>query len=122
MTNNEPGVISGEVIQFLRDFDGLSFREACARVGQDLPDDKAMATMILNPDRKTHVIVEAELDEILVAQDAGDLVGVVALGSASTKPDKQTSLFLNKSRHILNALVFDGAGALSQMSFVRRET
>ena len=239
----------GDVIQFLRDFDGLSFREACARVGRDLPDDKtmatpeqkapatwepilhmmpeqkwqqqafklgtwameqllenqdqldylaargineesvvrygigwnpgeggkdlfrpregwgllrlmnpktgkarrlwlpigmvipyfvdgvavrlrirrpeprefgppyflvpgsSMATMILNPDRKAHIIVEAELDGILVAQEAGDLVGVVALGSASTKPDEQSSVFLNKSRHILNALDFDGAGA-----------
>jgi hypothetical protein len=71
----------------------------------------SMATMILNPERKAHVIVEAELDGILVAQEAGDLVGVVALGSASTKPDEQSSFFLNKSRHILNALDFDEAGA-----------
>ena len=33
----------GDAIQFLRDFDGLSFREACARLGMVVPDSRALS-------------------------------------------------------------------------------
>ena len=56
------------------------------------------------------VIVEAELDATLVFQEAGDLVGVLALGSASTKPDKWSHQALKKSGCILVALDNDQAG------------
>ena len=71
----------------------------------------SMATMVLHPERKAHVIVESELDALLIDQEAGDMVGVVALGSVSAKPDETAARVLGKSRHILNALDVDGAGA-----------
>jgi hypothetical protein len=61
-------------------------------------------------DHDVYVIVEAELDAILIAQEASDLVGVMALGSSSTRPDKRATAKLNKAAHILNALDADGAG------------
>jgi hypothetical protein len=72
------------------------------------------ATMVIEPRhpgyRDVYVIVEAELDAILIAQEASDLVGVMALGSSSTRPDKIATEKLNRAAHILNALDADGAG------------
>lgn len=34
----------GDAIQFLRDFDGLSFRQACERLGRPVPDSKDLRT------------------------------------------------------------------------------
>ena len=68
-------------------------------------------SMVLEPERQAHVVVEAELDAILVAQEAGDLASVVALGSAQTRPDLNTVEALRHSLQILVALDFDRAGA-----------
>lgn len=35
---------TGDAIQFLRDFEGLSFQEACARLGRDLPTNHDLKT------------------------------------------------------------------------------
>ena len=56
------------------------------------------------------VIVEAELDAILVAQEAGDLAGVVALGSASMRPGSSVFYALQKCHRVLVALDYDQAG------------
>lgn len=53
------------------------------------------------------VIVESELDAILVAQDAGDIVGVAALGNSTAKPDGPLAEELKASALILNALDFE---------------
>lgn len=71
----------------------------------------SMGTMVLEPERKTHMVVESELDAILIAQEATDLTGAVAVGSASTKPDDNATRVLKSSLQILVALDFDGAGA-----------
>ncbi len=68
-------------------------------------------TTVLNPDRPAHVVVESDLDAYLVAQEAGDLVGTLCLGSSAAKPDRRAAAVLRQSHHILNALDFDGAGA-----------
>jgi hypothetical protein len=60
--------------------------------------------MVLGADRKAFVIVEAELDAMAVFQAAGDLVGVVALGSLAAKPDNNTDQMLKSGLRILNAL------------------
>ncbi|MBW2149254.1 MAG: hypothetical protein JRI22_19805 [Deltaproteobacteria bacterium] len=57
------------------------------------------------------LVVESELDALLVNQEAGDLVGVVALGSAQVKPDNQTSEMLHRARIILVSLDNDESGA-----------
>jgi hypothetical protein len=65
----------------------------------------------VNPsDHDVYVIVEAELDAILIAQEARDLAGVIALGSSSTRPDNAAAARLDRAAHILNALDADGAG------------
>jgi len=67
--------------------------------------------MILENDKPVTVLVESELDAQLIQQEAGDLVNVVALGNAQTRPDQQTADLLNSSRLILVALDSDSAGA-----------
>jgi hypothetical protein len=68
-------------------------------------------TTVINPDRDAHIIIETDLDACLLAQEVGDLVGVVCVSSASSKPDERATAVLKNSRHILNALDFDNAGA-----------
>ena len=58
-----------------------------------------------------HVVVESELDALLLFQEAGDLVDVVALGSVAAKPDERTTRALRKSAHILVAIDLDDAAA-----------
>ena len=69
-----------------------------------------MRPMVWNMDKKFVVIVESELDGLLLHQEAGDLVGVVALGSAQAKPDQKTHDLLQKADLILVALDADDAG------------
>ena len=57
------------------------------------------------------LVVEAELDALLVNQEAGDLVSAVALGSCSTRPDQATTGLLTAAESILVALDADPAGA-----------
>ncbi|MDO9532630.1 MAG: toprim domain-containing protein [Deltaproteobacteria bacterium] len=67
--------------------------------------------MILGTDKPVAVLVESELDVLLLSQEAGDLVNVVALGNAQTRPDQETADLLNQSQLILVALDNDQAGA-----------
>jgi DNA primase len=57
------------------------------------------------------IVVESELDAILLDQEAGELAGVVALGSASAKPDAIAFDILTRAECILVALDFDEAGS-----------
>ena len=70
-----------------------------------------MAPMVLGHDRRGYVVVESELDGLLVHQEAGDIVGAIAMGSSSARPDAQAAACLANSVCILNALDFDRAGA-----------
>jgi len=56
------------------------------------------------------VVVESELDAVLLRQDAGELVGVVALGSAQAKPDASAAAILRAAPVVLVALDNDSAG------------
>jgi DNA polymerase I-like protein with 3'-5' exonuclease and polymerase domains len=66
--------------------------------------------MILG-DRDIFIIVESELDALLLWQETGDLVGVIALGSALIRPDEEISKMLHHSKKILISLDNDKAGA-----------
>jgi DNA polymerase I-like protein with 3'-5' exonuclease and polymerase domains len=57
------------------------------------------------------IIVESELDALLLKQEVGDTVGVIALGSAHIRPDEETSHILHHSKKILVSLDSDAAGA-----------
>ena len=67
--------------------------------------------MVLGTEKPVSIIVESELDALLLHQEAGDLVNVVALGNAQSRTDQWVSDLLNQSRLILVALDFDQAGA-----------
>lgn len=62
---------------------------------------------------KPVVIVESEIDAVLIWQEAGDLVGAVALGSAGNKPDTYTTAFLRTVPYIFLALDNDAAGRVA---------
>ena len=70
-----------------------------------------MVPMLINPDRQAFVVEETELDAIMIDDLAGDLVGILALGTVSAKPDTVAFKALKKSKCILNALDHDEAGA-----------
>jgi hypothetical protein len=68
------------------------------------------ATMILEPQRRAFVVVEAELDAIACAA-AQESAGAVGLGSVAAKPDAEAYQLLQRALQILNALDYDAAGA-----------
>lgn len=59
------------------------------------------------------LIIESELDAILISQEAGDLAGVIALGSADVRPYKGLFEILNKAEKVLVSLDSDKAGGRS---------
>ncbi len=67
--------------------------------------------LITRPDALAYMVVESELDAILLDCLAGDLVGVIALGNNSAKPDQVAHVFLSAAVHISVALDFDEPGA-----------
>ena len=60
--------------------------------------------------KRVVVICEGELDAILLQQKSGDLVDVVAVGSATSRPPQHFLLHLARSARWLVALDHDGAG------------
>lgn len=76
-----------------------------------LPGSSADTLVLGNPKGEAWVIIEAELDGILVWQDAGSLVTVCALGSSSTRPDEKAAGALQSAMVVLDALDYDPAGA-----------
>lgn len=79
-----------------------------------------MAPMIFwNDEQPVVAIVESELDALLLHQQAGDLIGVVALGSAQAKPDSTLHERFTHAKRILVALDYDQAGARASKFFNR---
>ena len=71
--------------------------------------------------KKTLVVVESELDGILLNQEAGDLAGVVALGSSTMRPDIETDRILKEAGLILVALDSDDAGAKESLAWWKQQ-
>lgn len=67
--------------------------------------------MVFGEERGVFLVVESELDGILINQEAGDIAGVVALGSSSIRPDSYTSSVLESADTVLVALDSDETGA-----------
>jgi DNA primase len=68
-------------------------------------------SMIIGQNKKAFIIVESELDGLLIFQEAGDLIGVIVLGSAQAKPDTEICETLEQTETILISLDSDEAGA-----------
>ena len=66
--------------------------------------------MMWGTEAKTFIIIESELDGMLIFQEAGDLVGIIALGTAQAKPAKKINSILDRSKRILISLDSDDAG------------
>jgi len=96
------------------------------RIRRDDPGDgpryviisgSSSAPMAWNLERAAAVIVESELDGLLLNQEAGDLAGVVSMGSAQAKPDRITHEALTAVAVILASLDSDEAGARAAWAF-----
>jgi len=107
-----PWVVNGDVIRL--------------RIRRDEPGDGARyvivsgsgtAPLIMNQDGGAGLIVESELDSLLLNQEAGDFVFVVAMGTATAKPDIQTHSILKDTPIILVSLDTDDAGTKAAWSF-----
>ncbi|MHC1712532.1 MAG: toprim domain-containing protein [Solidesulfovibrio sp.] len=76
-----------------------------------LPSEpKNTAPLVITGMAAAWIVVESELDGLLLAQEAGDLVNVLALGSASLRPDAEAHAHLDTAPFILVSLDFDDAG------------
>jgi DNA primase len=102
---------------------GSLYRVRIRRPAEDIQTDRDVKYYILpgsgmelaghNPDHRAYIVVEADLDEMLIARHAGSIVGSVALGSAAAKPGRGMYLHLQKAIRLLICLDFDDAGACS---------
>ena len=66
--------------------------------------------MVWGLDKNVLGIVESELDGLLLDQEAGDLIGVVALGSVKLRPDWETHLLQLEPNGSDSTLDWDKAG------------
>lgn len=73
--------------------------------------------MVFDQQQRNFVMVESDLDGLLINQEAGDLVGTVALGSVQIKPDEDTDRLLRQAALILVSLDFDEAGAKASWGY-----
>jgi len=71
--------------------------------------------LIIGEDRGAVVIVESELDALLLSQETGDLVSIVAMGTA--KPDIESHNILKAAPVILISLDTDDAGTKASWKF-----
>lgn len=65
---------------------------------------------ILGQEPSCLIVVESDLDAMLINQEAGKLITVISMGSATNRPDKETLKLISKARLILIALDRDEAG------------
>ncbi len=77
--------------------------------------------MIIDGPASVVLVVESELDACLLAQEAGDLCQVVALGNAQIRPDVPLFEALQASKIVLLALDTDEAGASSSWGWWRQQ-
>ena len=77
--------------------------------------------MVLTPQARAFVVVEAELDAMLCDFATGDDVGALGLGTISAKPDAWTHELLVKSLGILNALDCECIAPASNSDAARKE-
>lgn len=75
------------------------------------------APMTWGRDKGAACIVESELDGLLLSQEAGDLCAVIAMGTATAKPDIETHDLLKSMPVILISLDTDEAGANASWHF-----
>ena len=85
----------------------LRIRQAGSLPYVILAGSDATTPMIWVTGKKFIIIVESELDGLLIHQEAGDIVDVMAIGTAQAKP---SHAMLSKAETILISLDYDEAG------------
>jgi len=107
-----PWVVNGDVhrLRFRRSDPGDGARYVTA-------SGSSMTPATWNLERAAAVIVESELDGLLLSQETGDFCAVVALGSATSKTNKESHDLLRAMPIILVALDTDEAGAKAAWKF-----
>jgi len=75
----------------------------------------SMSPMILSGNNEIIIVVESELDALLIHQEAGDLIEVIAMGSSEVKPDSVLWEKLAKAKVILVSLDNDEAGSKASL-------
>lgn len=79
--------------------------------------------MMIGQNRKAWMIVESELDGILLVQETGDLVGILAVGNTTGRPNQEQYRILLQSVHLMIAMDFDGQpGALASQWWLENFT
>ena len=73
----------------------------------------SMDTFVTNPEAQAFVITEAELDAIMLDEQAGDITGAMAMGNSTAKPTDRAFQLLTNCLHISNALDYDAKTAES---------
>ncbi len=105
-----PTILDGQVV-------AVKIRRSAWTPEDRLPKYAAVASstplplVLARGEGKPVLVVESELDAILAAQEARDLVCAVALRTAKGKPDAEAHELLKAAPVILVALDFDKAGA-----------
>lgn len=69
---------------------------------------------------KNCVVVESELDAILLEQEVGDVMTIIAAGSATNRPCSTAHAILSKASKILVALDFDEPGKAGAKWWLRQ--
>ena len=107
-----PWVVNGDVhrLRFRRSDPGDGARYVTA-------SGSSMTPAAWNLERGAAVIVESELDGLLLSQETGDFCAVVALGSATSKTNKESHDLLRAMPIILVSLDTDEAGAKAAWKF-----
>ena len=75
-----------------------------------VPGSGMAPMVVVGETKRACVVVESELDAILIAQETGDIISVIALGNSSAHPDKIAKNLLSLTDHIMVSLDFDEAG------------
>jgi DNA primase len=75
-----------------------------------LPGSSDCVSIFGNPSIPVVILVEAELDAMLIAQEVGALCCCIALGGAQKRPDEALRQWLLQKQLIIFALDFDEAG------------
>jgi len=105
------------------DADGRVIRIRVRRNAQDCDSRYVVVTgsnmraMAFWQEQLAVAIVESELDGILLSQEAGDFIGIIALGSAQSKPDSQLHKRFMQAETVLVCLDNDKAGMDSTWRF-----
>lgn len=106
--DNDVWIPAGLVIPYR--FERLRIRTGKPDRRYVLVSGGSTAPMVLKGNPEIWIITESELDGLLIHQEVADIATVMALGSATARPDPATFIALKRTRLILFNFDYDDAG------------